>query len=53
MINAGHRDAKIKAHFAELDAVSITGTSGEFNAFMATEAGRWAQAIKASGAKAE
>ena len=53
VINAGHRDAKIKARFAELDAVSITGTSGEFNAFMATEAGRWAQAIKASGAKAE
>ncbi len=46
-INAGHRDAKIKARFAELDAVSITGTSGEFNAFMAAEARRWAQAIKA------
>ena len=40
-INAGHRDANIRIRFAELDAVSIIATPGEFNAFMATEAGRW------------
>jgi tripartite-type tricarboxylate transporter receptor subunit TctC len=52
-INAGHRDARIRARFAELDAVPIVATAAEFNGFMATEAVRWAQAIKASGAKVD
>ena len=39
-INAGHRDPKIKARFAELDAASIIATPSDFGAFMAAEAER-------------
>jgi tripartite-type tricarboxylate transporter receptor subunit TctC len=52
-INAGHRDAAVKARFGELDAVPIVATVPEFGAFLANEGERWARAIKASGAKAQ
>ena len=34
-------------------ARTIVATAAEFNGFMATEAARWAQAIKTSGAKVD
>jgi tripartite-type tricarboxylate transporter receptor subunit TctC len=50
-INAGLADPQVKARFAGLDAQPIVATPDEFARFMKSEAERWGQAVKASGAK--
>ena len=50
-INAGLRDAKLKARFDDLGAEIKPGSPDDFAKLIATEVAKWAPVVKASGAK--
>jgi len=52
-INAVLADATLKARFAELEAEPMVFTPAEFAAFMASEAERWGNAVRAAGVKGD
>ncbi len=52
-INAVLTDAALKTRFAELEAEPMVFTPAEFAAFMASEAERWGEAVRASGVKGD
>jgi tripartite-type tricarboxylate transporter receptor subunit TctC len=44
---------ELRGRYAELGTELVGGTPGEFGAFIKTELAKWAQVVKASGAKAD
>jgi len=52
-INAVLADPKVKARFAELGSASLIMTPSAFGEFLATETGKWAKAVKFSGAQVD
>jgi tripartite-type tricarboxylate transporter receptor subunit TctC len=50
-INAGLADPTVKARFAELGAVALTGSPAGFGKLIADETEKWAKVVKFSGAK--
>jgi len=52
-INAAFDDPLIQQRFAELGAVPITGSAGQFGAMLATETERWRKIVELSGQRKE
>ncbi len=52
-INAVLAEPRIKARFAELGSVEVTGTPADFGQVVAAETAKWAKVIKFAGIKAE
>ncbi|MBR0965269.1 tripartite tricarboxylate transporter substrate binding protein [Bradyrhizobium diazoefficiens] len=52
-IDTALSDAEIKARVAELGAIPLHGTAGEFGAMLAAETDRWRKVVELSGAKKE
>src|SRR5262245_36225598 len=52
-INAGLRDATIKARFAAMGAQMLAGSSTDFGKMLAAETEKWAKVIKFAGIKPE
>jgi tripartite-type tricarboxylate transporter receptor subunit TctC len=52
-INASLNDAQLRAHFATLEGEPMVFSVAEFTKFIATEADRWGEAVKASGVRAD
>ena len=52
-INAGLSDPKIKARFAELGGMALTGSPTDFGKHIADETEKWGKVIRAANIKAE
>ena len=52
-VNAGLLTAETEAAMARFSSITKVGTPGEFAAFIASEAPRWAAMVKLAGAKVE
>jgi tripartite-type tricarboxylate transporter receptor subunit TctC len=52
-INAGLSDPKIKARFAELGGMALTGSPADFGKHIADETEKWGKVIRAANIKAE
>jgi tripartite-type tricarboxylate transporter receptor subunit TctC len=52
-INAGLADPKIKARFADLGGMALSGSPGEFGKLIAEETEKWGKVIHAANIKAE
>jgi tripartite-type tricarboxylate transporter receptor subunit TctC len=52
-INAGLSDPKMKARFADLGGMMLSGTSGGFEKLIADETEKWGKVVKYSGVKAD
>lgn len=52
-INESLRDPKVKARFADLGAMTLGGSPGDFGTLIARETEKWAQVIRAANIKAE
>ena len=52
-INASLNDPQLKARFAELEGEPMVFSIAEFTRFIASEAERWGEAVKASGVKGD
>ena len=52
-INEGLKTAQTRTALARFSALPKVGTPAEFETFLKTEAPRWAEMVKLSGAKAE
>jgi tripartite-type tricarboxylate transporter receptor subunit TctC len=52
-INAGLSDPKIKARFAELGGMALTGSPTDFGKLIADETEKWGKVIRAANIKAE
>jgi tripartite-type tricarboxylate transporter receptor subunit TctC len=52
-INAGLADPKIKARFADLGGMALSGSSADFGKLIAAETEKWAKVIRAANIKAE
>jgi tripartite-type tricarboxylate transporter receptor subunit TctC len=52
-INAGLKDEKIRARFAEVGGMPVIVSSAEANAFVRAQTEKWAKLIKEAGIKAE
>jgi tripartite-type tricarboxylate transporter receptor subunit TctC len=50
-INAGSADSKMKARFADLGGMVLTGSPANFGKLIVEDAEKWAKVIKSSGAK--
>jgi tripartite-type tricarboxylate transporter receptor subunit TctC len=50
-INAGLADPTLKAHFAELGATTLAGTSADFGKLIAAETEKWGKVIRAGNIK--
>jgi tripartite-type tricarboxylate transporter receptor subunit TctC len=52
-INAGLSDPKMKARFADLGGMMLSGTPGGFEKLIADETEKWGKVVKYSGVKAD
>lgn len=52
-INESLRDPKVRARFADLGAMALGGSSGDFGKLIAKETEKWAQVIRAASIKLE
>jgi tripartite-type tricarboxylate transporter receptor subunit TctC len=52
-IQAAFADPRMKARFAELGGVPLTGSPAEFGKLIAAETERWAKVVKFAGIKAD
>jgi tripartite-type tricarboxylate transporter receptor subunit TctC len=52
-INASLNDPQLKARFAELEGEPMVFSVAEFTRFIAAEAERWGEAVKAAGVKGD
>jgi tripartite-type tricarboxylate transporter receptor subunit TctC len=52
-INAGLRQAKLAARFAELGLIALPGSTFDFGRFIADEIDKWSRVVKVSGARAD
>lgn len=52
-INAGLEDPKIKARYAEFNAILMPGPVAEFRKFVAAETEKWARVVEFSGARVD
>jgi tripartite-type tricarboxylate transporter receptor subunit TctC len=52
-INAGLRDAKIRARLADLGGTALPGSAADFGNLLASETEKWAKVIRFSGIKPE
>ena len=52
-INESLRDPRVKARFADLGAMTLGGSPGEFGQLIARETAKWAQVIRAANIKVE
>jgi tripartite-type tricarboxylate transporter receptor subunit TctC len=51
VINAGLADPKLKAHFADLGATTLAGSSADFGKLIAAETEKWGKVIRAGKIK--
>jgi tripartite-type tricarboxylate transporter receptor subunit TctC len=52
-INAGLSDPKIKARFAELGGMALTGSPADFGKLIAAETEKWGRVVKFAGLQPE
>ena len=52
-INAGFADPKIKARFADLGGMALSGSPADFGKLIAEETEKWGKVIRAANIKAE
>jgi tripartite-type tricarboxylate transporter receptor subunit TctC len=52
-INAALADPKMKARLADLGGIPLSGSSADFEKFIAAETEKWGKVIRAANIKAE
>jgi tripartite-type tricarboxylate transporter receptor subunit TctC len=52
-VNAGLRDSKVRARFADLDGVAMPGSPDDFGKLITEETEKWAKVVKLSGVKVD
>ena len=52
-INAGLADQKLRSRFAEMGALILGGSPGEFSKMIASETEKWGKVVRFSGATVE